>query len=246
MKKSVLYLVAFILIFTACTSSGMTEEEKFAAAQQTLDAAVSQNDGSSASGSSVQVEPTKTDVPVMTPQLLESDEDEDQQPGDADPTATSGLSRSNDLGDTRIIEFDNDGPLWDSNCNTLRQPMAEFGEGWLEDDHLFGAGLNCDLGFDLKISQSGIYEVILVATYAPDFGQLRLSFTRGSTDDFIFNISLYDPDVRPTGDIPLGQWHFDANEKNHFILVVYDKPDASLDYKFGLDYLKLVLVQPDS
>ncbi|MFO7536477.1 MAG: hypothetical protein R6X32_00275 [Chloroflexota bacterium] len=146
---------------------------------------------------------------------------------------------------TRIIDLDNDGPLWDTNCNTLRQPMAEFGEGWLEEDHLFGAGLNCDLGFDLQIAQSGTYEVYLNATYAPDFGLMRLTFSRGSQDDHIFNIALYDPVVRPTGEIPLGQWYFNADETNHFILVLYDKQPESSDYKFGLDYLKLVLVDPD-
>lgn len=146
---------------------------------------------------------------------------------------------------TRIIDLDNDGPQWDNNCNAIRQPMGEFGDGWLEDDQLFGAGLNCDLGFDLQIAQSGTYDVYLSATYAPDFGLMHLTFQRGSQNDDIFNIALYDPTIRPTGEIPLGQWHFNADETNNLMLAVYDKQPESTDYKFGLDYLKLVLIDPD-
>jgi hypothetical protein len=139
-----------------------------------------------------------------------------------------------------VFDFDNQGPLLDTICNSIQQDMSFFGEDlWRENDQLFGAGLNCDLGFELNIQQTGLYQVKLYATYAPDFGRLRLAFTRGSTSDNIFNIDLHDSSVRPTGVLDLGDWHFTAGEKNHFILVLNGKNDASTDYKFGLDYMTL-------
>lgn len=139
-----------------------------------------------------------------------------------------------------VIEFDNQGPLWDSNCNSIRQDMNPFGGHlWRERDQLFGAGLNCDLGFEINVPKTGYYRVTLYATQAPDFGRLRLVFTRGSVSDDVFNVDLYDTAVRPTAPFDLGIWHFTANEENHFILVMYGKNDASVDFKFGLDYMTL-------
>lgn len=143
-----------------------------------------------------------------------------------------------------VIEFDNQDSLWDSNCNSIRQDMNPFGGHlWRERDQLFGAGLNCDMGFEIKVSQTGFYQVTLFATYAPDFGRLRLTFTRGSTSDDIFHIDLFDPAVRPTGAIDLGNWRFTAGDTNQFILIVKGKNDASIDYKFGLDYMTFDFIQ---
>lgn len=143
-----------------------------------------------------------------------------------------------------VIEFDNQGPLWDSNCNSIRQDMNPFGGHlWRERDQLFGAGLNCDLGFEIKVPQTGYYQVTLYATQAPDFGRLRLAFTRDSISDDIFNVDLYDTTVRPTAPFDLGNWHFTAGAENYFIVVMYGKNDSSTGYKFGLDYMSLAHIQ---
>lgn len=249
MKHKLTILFAIMsLLFAACTILQPTSasDAEYAAAQATLDA-LNRSANNSSSGSE-QAEPPNP--PPTEPRPTDAPPTDlpptDVPPTDAPPpTATNSVSRANNLGNTRTIEFDDVEPAWNTNCNYQRQPMSEFGTGWSQDDQLFGSDLGCELAFDLPISTSGLYDVFLAATYAPDFGQLKLSYI-GSFASDIINISLYDPSVRPTGEIPLGEWHFDANENTQLVLFVYDKPDASLGYKFGLDYLRLVLLQADS
>lgn len=140
------------------------------------------------------------------------------------------------------IELDQ-GLFRGTDCNPIRQEMSAFGAGqWREGDQLFGAGLNCSLGFGIDVEQNGLYKIVLHATYAPDFGILRLNLVRGSILDDIFSIDLYDPLVKPTAPIDLGTWQLTAGENNRLTLFVEGKNPASTDYKFGLDYLALELI----
>jgi hypothetical protein len=161
------------------------------------------------------------------------------------PTPTKGASRGVDTNGVRIIEFDNQGMAWEAGCWSIRQPMGEFGDGWYEDDHWFGANLDCEMAFDIPVGTTGTYDVFLVGTYAPDFGNLSLSFQQGIEKSDFMNISLYSPDIKPTDEISLGQWHFLVEDTNQFIVRLYGKADQSTNYNFGLDYLKLILVSSD-
>jgi len=140
------------------------------------------------------------------------------------------------------IELDQD-PFRGTDCNPVRQEMSAFGaEQWREGDQLFGAGLNCGMEFGIDVEQNGLYHLFLHATYAPDFGTLRLNLVRGSISGDILSIDLYDPLVKPTGPIDLGSWQLTTGENNRLTIVVEGKNPASTDYKFGLDYMTLELI----
>ena len=172
-----------------------------------------------------------------------TDGNPDTSSGGDDGASSEGLEES--VSDTFYIELDDAGPIWDNDCNTVIQQMDFFSSDWREDDQIFGGGFNCDLAFDLQITQSGTYEIFLVATYAPDFGILDMNLRHGAQDDFIYSIALFDPDVRPTEELPIGQWYLSTDDENLLALQVIGKQDASSDFNFGLDYIKLILISPD-
>ena len=234
--KTLMLTIMIALFLTACGGSGAADQDQqLVYAQQTLDALNNAVENSPTDEQqAAPTDPPPTDPPPTN--VLPTDVPPTDPPA---PTATSAPEN-----DPLLIELDDAGPAWNTDCDYLSQPMAGFGSGWNQDDHLFGSDFECEIAFDLPVSASGLYRVYLAATYAPDFGQLSLSFIGGIESDIV-NISLYDPEVRPTGELDLGEWRFDATQNTQMVFFVYAKPEASQGYKFGLDYLKLELIEAD-
>ena len=141
-----------------------------------------------------------------------------------------------------VIEFDDQiqGPSRTAVCDHHRQDMTSFGaQYWREGDQLFGAGPDCGLSFNFAVRETNNYKLTLYATYAPDFGVLRLNFVRGALSDEIFKIDLYGRSVTHTGPVDLGNWLLTAGESNRLIVWMEGKNAVSSDFKFGLDYLEL-------
>jgi hypothetical protein len=155
------------------------------------------------------VPPTHTALPVVKPIVIELD-DQDQEP------ARTAI------------------------CDHHRQDMRAFGrQFWMEGDQLFGAGPDCGLSFAFDVQETNYYQLTLYATYAPDFGVLRLSLMKGTASNEMFKIDLYGQTVTHTGPIDLGNWLLTAGERNRFSVWVDGKNAVSSDFKFGLDYLEL-------
>lgn len=155
---------------------------------------------------------------------------------------SGSAANSNTTPTAYVIEFDDQKPLWDE-CYSIRQDMNPFGgQPWREADHLFGAGLNCRMGFQISVFTSATYRLALYATYAPDFGILDLFIERGEDLQKIYVADLYDPQVRTTNQISLGDWELRSDQTVIFSLEVVGKNPSSSNYKIGLDFLALELI----
>ncbi|MDH3943654.1 MAG: hypothetical protein OEV06_06145 [Anaerolineae bacterium] len=230
-------VVSMLMIMALATACGgnttISQDEKLAAAQQTLDALNASVGGDS---------PAPTTIPQSNDNVDPSDGGTSSGSNDDLATPTSAVSRSSDLNNITILELDDNAMAWQTNCYYIRQEMGEFGDGWNEDDHWFGSEMSCEMAFDLPIAVSGNYDIYLAATYAPDFGILQIQVYSGIETIGLSNISLYDPQIMPTGEIFLAKIYFTVGGTAQFVVYLNDKAPESTDYKFGLDYLKLVFI----
>lgn len=236
-RKLALPLIFSLLLLAACglPASTSNENSQLVSAEKTL-AALEQ-----------QIANAQQAPPTERPAIVDVEDPELDAPAaePVPPTVTpteEGPTLQGRSGDPQIlIDLDDRALLWDNGCNTIRQDMNFFGAGlWLFDDHIFGRGLNCDVGFNIGVDRTGLYEIVLVATYAPDFGTLQVNLVRGTVRNLVaFELDLYDPAVRPTERIELGQWGLTAGEETQLIFAVTGKNPASSEYAFGLDYVEL-------
>ncbi len=123
-------------------------------------------------------------------------------------------------------------------CETNAQKMKDFhGPMWSGGAQLFcGAdrGGFVELGFD--VAKPGRYRVRVLATAAPDFGIVRISFPNAAqSHDF----DLYSGRVCPSGSLELG--NFDFNAARYVLrFTSIDKNHSSADYRFGIDAIDLI------
>ena len=242
-SKITLLLVLTTLILTACSLPGSAppENPQLASAEKTLAALEQQI------ANAQQVPPTERPAPIEIEDLEPSVPDPDPVvPSTATPTATPAVA-SPELqersGDPLIyIDLDDGVLIKDNGCDTVRQDMNFFGAGlWRFDDQIFGRGLNCDVSFNIGVDKTGLYEIVLIATHAPDFGTLQVTLIRGTViNQVAFELDLFGPDVRPTERIELGKWALTAGEETQLIFAVTGKNPASSEYAFGLDYIELL------
>lgn len=242
-RKFTLSLFLATLILAACglPASSSNEDPQLVSAEKTL-AALEQQ-----APNAQQAPPTQRPVPIEVEDPEPNAPDPEQLvPPTSTPTATPAVAApelQGRSGDALIyIDLDDGVLIKDNGCNTIRQDMNFFGAGlWRFDDQIFGRGLNCDVSFNIGVDKTGLYEIVLVATYAPDFGTLQVTLIRGTViNQVAFELDLYDPAVRPTERVELGQWAMTAGEETQLIFAVTGKNPASSDYAFGLDYIELL------
>jgi hypothetical protein len=109
--------------------------------------------------------------------------------------------------------------------------------------HQFGGGKQLfinsaylsDLIFELKIDKDAIYNIVLYATFAPDYGIFELYIDGILVTD---TVDLYAPFVIPSGPVGLGPYLLTAGE-HELRIVVKGKNANSSNYYLGLDALSL-------
>lgn len=99
-------------------------------------------------------------------------------------------------------------------------------------------GDSLTLGFEVE--QAGRYEVIAVFTTAPDYGIAQIAI---NGREVAVPLDFYHPSVVPTAPVSLGVHALDAG-RNTFTATLRGSNAAALPaYMFGLDYLRLALVE---
>lgn len=123
-------------------------------------------------------------------------------------------------------------------CSAGSQSMRQFGgEMWSDQRQLFcqsEQGGCVELAF--AVNETGTYNVRLLATAAPDYGQIAVSLD-GMSIEATFD--LYSGRVCPAGSVDLGTIELAAGEHRLRIESV-GKTDASTGYSFGIDTLDLL------
>lgn len=129
-------------------------------------------------------------------------------------------------------------PLAKHQCETTRQKMDSWGKGmWSGGEQLFckaDAGASVEFGFSVR--KAGRYRLRVLATAAPDFGVLRVSFNgKVLTPDF----DLYAGRVCPAGSLEIGERELTAS-KHSLRFAIVGKNAASKNYCFGIDAIDLL------
>jgi hypothetical protein len=130
-----------------------------------------------------------------------------------------------------------------TNVTTTVQPMNSWGAGmWGNGKQLFcRTERDGFIEFTIPVAKSGLYEVRLRATTAPDYGILRVDVD-GKTA--VPGVDLYSGRVSPTGSIRLGR--LTLKKGNHRLrCAVIGKHSASRGYAFGIDEVELITEKAD-
>jgi hypothetical protein len=127
--------------------------------------------------------------------------------------------------------------------NTSSQAMNSYtADQWSGDAQLWwtGARPGDTLVLDFEAPQEGTYTLATVFTKAVDYGKVRVSLD-SETNFILEEVDLYDTRVNTTGELTLGQHALTAGKHRLIINVLGKHPKAASGYKFGIDYLLLVL-----
>jgi hypothetical protein len=127
------------------------------------------------------------------------------------------------------------------NCDAIPQGMDEFeGKLWSRGKQLFcksKRGGSVELAFD--VHRAGSYRVRLLATAAPDYGEIVVALDGTATGPAY---DLYSGRVSPTGSLELGR-HDLAEGKHRLRCTATGKNPASGNFYFGLDAIDLLAIQ---
>src|SRR5262249_50619549 len=126
---------------------------------------------------------------------------------------------------------------------TGEQDMTPFQGQWSNDNQLWWTeakpGDKLDLA--LSVTNSGVYEINLQLTKAPDYAivQLTLDGQKLGTP-----IDLYDRSVVLSGAVSMGKHQLSSGEHKFSVEILGANPKSITNYMFGLDYVKLEPVSP--
>jgi hypothetical protein len=118
------------------------------------------------------------------------------------------------------------------------QDMSPWGkERWSDGKQVFCRATQpgAKMVFELSVQDDGLFEIVLYATRAPDYGTVSISIDK----TFPLQIPGYAPTVIPSGPVSLGTHGF-AKGRHPVRVEVIAKDPASSNYFFGLDALELV------
>jgi len=120
------------------------------------------------------------------------------------------------------------------------QDMSAFGTEWSNNHQLFWEANKTGetLELPLPAQKAGKYRLIAHYTKGPDYGVFQASLNGVDVGQ---SVDLYDPNVKITDPIDLGTVTLPEG-KPVFKVTVTEKNAASKGNRFGLDYLKLLLV----
>ena len=123
-------------------------------------------------------------------------------------------------------------------CETSRQDMGMWGGPmWSQGKQLFcraGRGGFVELGFEVR--KAGRYRLRVLATAAPDFGQVQAALD-GKPAGGVFD--LYSRRVCPSGSLELGT-HALAAGPHRLRFTAAGRDAASAGWRFGLDAIDLL------
>ncbi len=123
-------------------------------------------------------------------------------------------------------------------CQTSSQKMSDFGARlWSGDAQLFCAAEKG--GFvevDFEVRAAGRYRLRVLATCAPDFGEVRAALDGGPLPP---TFDLYAGRVCPSGSLELGTFDFTAG-RHHLRFTAVGKNPVSHGFSFGLDTVDLL------
>ncbi|HMF15915.1 MAG TPA: PVC-type heme-binding CxxCH protein, partial [Gemmataceae bacterium] len=124
------------------------------------------------------------------------------------------------------------------------QDMGAFPKGsWQDGDQLWwtGAKPGDKLTLVIPIKEEGTYQVSIILTRARDYGIVQLSLDGVKAGK---PIDLYNPDVIPTGPIPLGTHKLAKGNHSLGVEIVGANAKADKAYMVGIDYLVFRPTEP--
>lgn len=117
------------------------------------------------------------------------------------------------------------------------QDMAYFGTHWSNNAHLWwrGGKINDTLTFYINVAEAGTYTIKGKMTTAVDYGKVEY-YANGVKFSEAFD--LYTPNVTITDELIIGTTILNEG-LNEITVKIVGKNSTSIDYMFGLDYIKL-------
>ena len=128
--------------------------------------------------------------------------------------------------------------------NAGGQNMRSFAASrWSGDAQVWWTGAKpgdvLELGID--VAESGRYRVELACTKARDYAVVQFSLDGSDLDA---PIDFYDAKVVSTGPLFLGEVDLEPGQRRLGVRIVGANPKAIKSYMFGLDWVRLIPVQP--
>jgi len=122
--------------------------------------------------------------------------------------------------------------------NPHLQELANFGDGWSDQAHLWWvqAKPSDRLTLALPVKEAGPYRLTAQLTKARDYGIVQLWLDGRKLGG---PLDLYNPTVVPTGPLDLGVHELDKGEHKLTLEIIGANEKAVKRYMAGLDYVKL-------